>query len=144
MGQLRTFMESIRTRVAAVVDGSAATVFARVWIAPFLDLNAMVRIARWPCAIIVDNGGEYDPYNGKVMTRRFSVSIMECHPRDHIGEETSLQILDKGEYLVTALEYDTDIEIFNAADDDIEAISLETGLLILLKTYNFTAQFVRT
>jgi len=144
MGQIRTFLESIRTRVEAVVDGSAATVFSRVWIAPFINLDQMVHIARWPAAIIVDKGGQYDAYNGKIMLRQFSVSIMDCHPRDHVGEETSLQILDKGEYLVTTLEYDSDNSVFNASDDDLEAIALESGLLILLKTYNFTAQYLRT
>ncbi|MCZ7608498.1 MAG: hypothetical protein M5U25_21135 [Planctomycetota bacterium] len=141
---IRTFLESVRTRVAAVVDGSAVPVFTRVWIAPFLNLDQVVQVPRWPAAIIVDKGGEYDLYNGKIMTRRFSVSIMDCHPRDHVGEETSLQILDRGEYLMTAMEYDTDIQIYNAGDDDLEAIALESGLMILLKTYNFTAQYLRT
>lgn len=137
MGQIADFLKDVRTRVEALAT------FDQVWIAPFIDVERLLMIPRFPAAIIVDSGGEYDAFNGKIMVRQFSITVLDAHPRDHIGEETSLALLDLGETLMGALEYDTDIDIFNAGDSDLEALGTDTGILILAKTYKFTATYER-
>jgi len=143
MGQVSTFLSDVKTRTEAVMNGGSVA-FLRVWVAPFLDVERLLSIPRWPAAVIFDNGGSLDPHNGKIWTRQFSVAILTSHPRDHIGEETTHNILDLGELLMTALEYDTTIEIFNAGDDDLEAIGVDESIMVLVKTYRFTAQFERS
>lgn len=143
MGQVSDFLTDVKTRVEAALNG-ADPAFLRVWVAPFLDVERLLLIPRWPAAIVFDNGGTLDVRNGKIWTRSFSVAIVTCHPRDHIGEETTHQILDLGELLMNTMEYDTDIEIWNAGDDDLEAVGVDESILILVKTYRFTAQFERT
>ena len=138
MGQIRTFLNDVKTRVDAI--GS----FNQIWVAPFVDIDRIVKIPRFPTAVIVDNGGTIDPYNGKIMTRQFSITILDTSLRDHIGEESSLDILDLGEGLVSALEYDTTIEIFNASDEDLEAFGSDSQTLVLAKTYNFVSEYVRS
>ena len=141
MGAIRTFLEDVRTRVEAVVDGGSVKQFDRVWIAAFVDLESMLTIPRFPAAVIVDGGGETDRINGQIMTRQFSVTVVDAHPRDHMGEEAVLQVIDRGEFLTAALKYDTSIEIYNASDDDLVAIATEMGLMVLMKTYRFVAVF---
>ena len=143
-GQIRTFLEAIQTAVLAVVDGGAVKQFSRVDIMPFLDIERLMRIPRWPAAVIFDNGGTLDQYNGKIWTRLFSIAVIDCHPRDSIGQETVLQIHDRGEFLIDRLEYEEDLNIFTAGDDDLEAIGHDNGLFVLVKTYRFTAQFERS
>ena len=136
MGAIRTFLEDVKTRVEAVVDGSAVKVFNQVVIAPFVDIEALTNT---PAAVIVDEGGTLDRINKKIMTRTFSVVIANNVPRDNYGEEQMLQLLDAGEFLVAALSYDTTIDIYNAADEDLAAIGTELGGLILVNTYRFVA-----
>lgn len=137
-------MEAIKTRVAAVVDGGAAIAFPRTMIVPFLDVERLLKNPRWPAALITDNGGTLNERNGKIWTRSFSVSVVDSHPRDHVGEETALALTDLGDYLLAALEYDTDMDIWNAGDDDLEALGTDAGVLVLVKTYRFTAEIQRT
>ena len=144
MGQLRTFMEAIKTRGVAVVDGSAVKVFPRTMIVPFLDVERLMKNPRWPAALITDNGGTLNERNGKIWTRNFSVSVVDSHPRDNVGELTVKELWDMGDFLLTAMEYDTDLTIWNAGDDDLEAVGTDAGVLVLVKTYRFTAELQRT
>lgn len=136
MGAIRTFLEDVKSRVEAVVDGAAAQVFNQVVISPFVDIESLTNT---PAAVIVDEGGVLDRINKKIMTRRFSVVIVNDVPRDNYGEEQVLQLLDIGEFLVDALTYDTTIGIYNSADDDLAAIGTELGTIILVKTYRFVS-----
>jgi len=104
----------------------------------------LLRIPRWPAGVIIDKSGSLDPFNSKIWNRKFSVKVIDSKPRSAIGEESLLRIMDIGELLITAFEYDTDAEIFNAPDDDLEVIGIDTNILLLVKTFNFTAQFERS
>lgn len=140
--QLTTFLKSVKTRVESVLNG-ADPAFLRVWVAPFLDVERMLLIPRWPAAVIFDNGGTLDARNGKIWTREFSIAVVTCKPLDHIGEESTFEILDLGELLVNEMEYDTDNSVFNAGEAELETIGVDSNLLVLVKTYRFTAQFER-
>lgn len=137
MGDVRTFLEDVQTRVAALQDGGSDA-FSKVAIMPFLDLDRALKIPRFPMAIIRDQGGVLDPYNQEIMIRDFSVTIVMLSVRGADHEIKTLDILDKGEVLVSGMKYDSDIEVFNAIDDDLEIVETTASDMVLMKTYNFT------
>ena len=121
----------------------AANAFNRVWIVPAVNLEMLLQIPRWPVALINDAGGELDPVNGKVWTRSMDITIIDAQPRDHVAEKTTLEVLNRGEVLVAALEYNRRDGIYLVADSDVQAFATATGLIMVQKTYTFAYQIQR-
>lgn len=144
MGQERTFYEAIRSAVAAIEVSAGVKAFARVWIAPYLDMDALLRIPRWPACVISDKGFSINQSNGKVKTGSFEVAIVSCTPRDHVADMTTLDIMDLGDLLVTGLEYDSDNSVNNAAAGATDSIITEAGLMIVARKFTFTYELRRT
>lgn len=144
MGAERTFYETVRTAVGAVVNGSSVVQFPRVWIMPFLDLDKLMQNPRWPTAVIIDKGWTLNQSNGKIKSGAFDVVIVDAHPRDHVGDKTVLEIMDKGDLLVTALEYDTDNAVHSAGAGATDSITLDGGLIVVARTFTFTYELRRS
>lgn len=140
---ISTFLTETKTDVEAV-QYSAATAFPRVWIVPAVDLAKLLKIPRWPTALINDAGGQLDPVNGKIWTRRLDITIIDSVPRDHVGEQSTLKVLALGNALVTALEHNSNDAIYLAADSDLQALPYGTMLMMLTKTYSFEYQLQRS
>lgn len=144
MGQERTFYEAIRSAVAAIEVSAGVKAFARVWIAPYLDMDALLRIPRWPACVISDKGFSINQSNGKVKTGSFEVAVVNCTPRDHVADMTTLDIMDLGDLLVTGLEYDSDNSVNNAAAGATDSIITAAGLMIVARKFTFTYELRRT
>lgn len=144
MGQERTFFETIRTAVGAVVNGSSVVQFPRVWMMPYLDLDKLLQNPRFPTAVIIDKGWSLDAANGKIKRGAFDVVIVDSKPRDHIGDATVLELMDKGDLLVTALEYDSDNSVFSAGAGATDSVTLDGGIIIVARTFNFTYELKRS
>lgn len=144
MGQERTFIETIRTAVLAVEVSAGVKAFARCWVAPYLDLEQLLEVPRWPACVISDKGFSINQSNGKVKRGAFEVAIVMCKPRDHVGDATMLEIMDLGDLLVAALEYDSDNSVFNAAAGATDSVVTEAGLLVVARKYQFTYEMKRT
>lgn len=136
------FLTQTKTDVEAV-QYSGAAAFHRVWIVPAINLNLLLQIPRWPVALMNDAGGVLDEVNGKVWTRRMDITIIDCVPRDHVGQESVLAVLNRGEALVAALEWNRTDGLYLAADSDVEAVASPTGLILVQKTYTFAYQIQR-
>lgn len=136
------FLQQTKTDVEAV-QYSGSDAFNRVWIVPVVDVERLLAIPRWPTALINDAGGTLDPVNGKVWTRQMDITVVDCVPRDHVGEESTLAVLNRGEALVAALEWNDTDGIFLAADSVVEALPVDNDLLIMAKSYTFTYQIQR-
>lgn len=137
------FLQQTKTDVEAV-QYSGSDAFNRVWIVPAVDLDTVLKIPRFPMALINDAGGELSPVNGKVWTRQMDITILDVKPRDHAGEQGTIQILNLGEALVAALEWNRTDGLFLAADSDVEAVTVKKGLMIFTKTYTFQYQIQRS
>lgn len=134
---VQAYLENKRTQIAAITDGGPLA-FNLVRILPTDDIDNVLRLPRWPQAVIVDKGGTIDPLNGKVWDRIMSVTIFVMMPRDPAGEKAVEELLRKGDILTSSLEYDeTDSAIFLIADSDFEAVEFEEGAIVVSKSYHF-------
>lgn len=140
---VRTFLEDLQTKVAAVLNKQSAIAFPRVWIMPGVSVGRLLINPRWPTATINDEGGEVARYSRDFDERVVSVTIIDCWPRDHVGERSLLEVLDLGDQLVDALAYNTSESIFRIADSDVSAFETEGGLIFVAKTYRFRYELRR-
>lgn len=144
VGQERTFYEAIRSAIAAIEVSANVKAFARVWVAPYLDMDMLLRIPRWPAAVISDKGFSINQSNGKVKTGAFEVAVVACTPRDQVGDASILDIMDLGDLLITGLEYDSDNSVNNAAAGATDSIITEAGLMVVARKFTFTYEIRRT
>ena len=134
----------IQTKVdIEAVQLSGSNAFHRVWIAPAVDVNTLLHVPRFPVAIINDGGGVLDPVNSKVWTRRMDVTVIDCVPRDHVGENSLDGVLDRGEALIAAMEWNRTDGLYLAADSDVSPVVAPNGLVFIRKTYSFEYQLQR-
>jgi hypothetical protein len=141
---IATFLESVRTLITAIEISAGVPAFNSVWIAPFLDIERLMDATRIPAAVILDTGGTVSAINGSDVQRNFTVAIVACVQRDHIGEASIKALLELGELLTTALIYDDTLNVFSGPDGDVEAVGLDTeSLLLIVKSYQFTGEFER-
>ncbi len=134
----------IQTKVdveAVLLTGVAA--FYRVWIAPAVDINSLLHIPRFPVAIINDGGGVLDAVNSKIWDRRMDITIIDCVPRDHMSENSLDGVLDRGEALIAALEWNRTDGLYLAADSDVAPVTAPNGMVFVRKTYSFAYQLQR-
>jgi hypothetical protein len=145
MGQERTFFEAIRTAVGNVEVSPGVKAFGRVWVQPgqTLDLVPLLRIPRFPCAVINEAGFTVNIVNGKVKSGTFTVSIVTCKTRDPLGESALLENSDLGDLLLAALEYSTADCIFRAAGGATTSVARQATLILVGRTYSFVYEMRR-
>lgn len=143
MGQERDFLDRLETRLTAIQNG-AVPLFARVYTVDSFDESVMkriLRIPRYPCAVIVNGNFTINQSNGKVKNGLFDVVIIHARPRDVIGTFTTKDIADFGDLMIAAMEYESNqMSIQNAAGGGGQTISLSAGILYKARTFNFTYQ----
>jgi len=137
------FLEQTKTDVAAVQYGGGAA-FPRVLIVPAVNIDHLMREPRWPAALINDAGGVLDEFNHKIWRRRMDITVVACRMRDPWSEVSTQDLLDRGEALVAALEYNTTDGIYLAQDSDVMAFVTNLGVAVVQKTYTFAYQIQRS
>ena len=138
---IKDFLDQTKTDIIAL--GGGTPTFDRVLIMPVADIEILMQNPRWPAAIIVDGGGTLDEHNHKLWKRTFDVIVVDAHPRDTFGEESTRQMLDLGEALVAGLEYNNTDGLFLEADSDVQTEITMMGLMIAAKTYTFAYEIQR-
>jgi hypothetical protein len=144
-GQEATFFETIRTALLAVniTTGPNVKAFPRVWVQPYLDLEALMKEPRWPTAVIIDNGWKIDRSNGKVKRGLFSVVIVLAKPRDPVGDASVLSIMDYTDVTITALEYESTNSIHSESAGGADYTTLEGGVLLVARALDFSYELRR-
>lgn len=135
---VKDFMDQTKSDIIALGD------FARVLIIPAVDIQLLMQNPRWPTALMNDGGGILDEHNHKLWRRILNVTVVDAHPRDTWGEESTRQLFDLGEALVAGLEYNVNDALFLEADSDIVVETAPLGLLIVHKTYSFAYEIERS
>lgn len=143
-GQEGTFFEALRTALLAVEISSGVKAFPRVWVQPYLDLEALMKEPRWPTAVLIDNGWKIDKSNGKVKRGAFSVVIVLAKPRDPVGDASVLSIMDYTDVTITAMEYSTASAIHAESAGGADYTTLEGGVLLVARALEFTYELRRT
>ena len=138
------FLTEVVNRIKAI-DNGGDPLFSNVRKAPFLDMAKLIKIPRWPAAVVLDGSGNFNRFNRDIWTRTFSVAIIDCVARDNIGEQTlkSMHLRMKG--LIDTLKYrTTDTAVDYSADEELEAVGTETDMLLyVVKNVRFIATFDR-
>jgi hypothetical protein len=131
-----SYLDSIVTRVAAVSGISTAYRSASV------DPDKMVKIPRWPKAIISDLGGQLDPYSGTIYDRQFAVTIAILYPRGVEGGAASQQLGTLAEAVVTALTHTRDSGEISLIGDIGEQVESVGGPEIYMQTqiYSYSVE----
>lgn len=135
---IKDFLDQTKADIIALGN------FNRVLIVPAVDISLLMQNPRWPTALMNDGGGVLDENNHKCWRRVLNVTVVDAHPRDTWGEESTRQMFDLGEALVAGLEYNTNDSLFLEADSDIETTATVLGLLISWKTYSFAYEIERS
>lgn len=144
-GMTDTFFEAIKARLVALEESPGVPLFKRVFKAPFLDIARFMSNPSHPAAVILDRGSTENPNNGQIVTRRFSIGVIDCVQRDHMGEATMAAVLNRGDIMAAALitgGADEDAyQIMEVLDSSLEAVQHDEGpLLVLCKEYPCTAK----
>jgi len=142
MGQENTFFTAIKSRVAAVMNGGSVA-FPRVFITNSVNLEELVKVPRFPVAVISpDEGATINATNGKILNGEFHITIIVMRPRDHIGETATLDLMDLSDLLVTAMEYDNDNSRFNyVSRTSPDTVNLDQATIVARSiTFNYMYQ----
>ena len=136
------FLAQTKTDVQAV-QYNAANAFPRVLVVPAVNIDHLMSEPRWPTALINDGGGQLDEFNHKIWRRRMDITVVACRMRDPWNEVATQDLLDRGEALIAALEYNTTDGIYLISDSDVTPFVTDMGIAIVQKTYTFAYQIQR-
>lgn len=138
MGQMNTFYTAVQTRVAAIVNGTPVA-FPRVFITPDINIEKLVASPRWPVAVITPGLDSIASTNGKIRTGEFMITILVHRPRDHVNQVAMLELLDLGDLLITALEFDNDDSITNQSTGEANTVNFDSTVVVGLSfTFRYT------
>lgn len=128
-----TYLDNIVTRVATVSG------LSDVHRAAVIDPDKIVKIPRWPKAIVTDLGGSLDPFSGTVYDRQFAVTIIGYYPRGVDGGFASKQIGALSEAVVTELTHTREHgEITLIGDIGEQAEAVGSGAELYMQTSIFS------
>lgn len=141
-----TFFQAVQTAVAAVEVSAGVKAFARVHIQPGStpDLEGLLRIPRFPCAVLNEGGFSIEIVNGKVRSGTFTVTVCDTKPRDPTGEQALLSVMDIGDKLMDALEYSTADAKYRALGGSNSSTHVVSGMIIVMRSYSFVYDLKRT
>lgn len=139
------FLEETETRLRAIVNGASSPIVFHTDIVPFLDIEEILKIPRWPAGIIVDGNGTFNEFNRDLWDRTFSVALIHAVPRSQTGRYTLKDLWARSRFLIDGLSYKTaGISVWNASDGEVDAILHKTDLLMyVMKSFTFHAKFDR-
>jgi hypothetical protein len=143
--QEATFFQAVQTVVAAVEISTGVKAFARVWIQPgqSVDVPSLLRIPRFPCAVLNEGGFGVNISNGKVVSGTFTVTVCDVKPRDPHGEAALLRVMDIGNKLAAALEYSTADAVYRALGAAGSSSQFVGGMMIVMRSYAFSYELRR-
>lgn len=145
---IATFLQSQQTRLGAI-QRSGADAFNQIWIAAGFDPARLLRNASWPVAILNDEGGARHDATVSIEDRRFSVTVVVCVQRDHMGENALLELLElielalRGDGTNPGLEYGTGNAVVAVGDDEAVPVVAENGAMLVSKTVYFRYRLQR-
>lgn len=98
----KTFMQTVQTAIAAILNGATEKAFNSVHICPSSN-DVVQRLTaqgtKFPACVLVDEGGEPHPHNTILENRRFSATVAVRNIRDPQGEWATEYTLDLCELL---------------------------------------------
>ena len=134
---VKAFIVAKKAQLVALTSGSDK-LFNSVWIGPNTDINRLLTFNRTPMADISDQGGELQMPNQKVWDRVFGITVVANRPKDPVGQQSTIDLMDIGDQLLTALTNDrTDSAVFCYLDTEEFMVTTETGNLFVAKTWYF-------
>lgn len=131
------FLDTVETRAASVTGISYASRAAS------LDPDKLLKIPRWPAALVISGGGGTDPYSGRIQEGTFSVVIALLKPRGTLGKEASRTLSGLAELMIeefTHTSEDSSIDCIGISDEIGEAIGQGEVYMIAL---NFSYDILR-
>lgn len=143
-----TFLQAQQTRLQAI-QRSGVAAFNQVWIAAGYDPERLLRNPSWPVALLNDEGGARHDGSISVEDRRFSLTVIVCVQRDHMGENALLELLElcelalRGDGTHPGLEYATANAVVAAGDDEAVPVVAESGVMLVSKTVYFRYRLQR-
>lgn len=129
-------IDTVVTTVAAV---SGINYCSR---AALIDPDRLVKIPRWPKALVHDLGGQLDPFSGEIYDRMFGVTLVVMKPRGTDGSEASKLLATLSDLVVTALTHTrigSSISIIMDSQEIAEAVNSNE---LYMKTLIFTMDTV--
>lgn len=152
---IKTFLEAQAARLAALThdygEGAGAeTLFPRVWIVPDVDDQALINDARFPTALVQDEGGTRHADNYAIDQRTFAVTIVIETNRDGLHEfatKEMLELIDKveqGDGSHPGLIYDTENSVRSMGDSATVMRVYENGLVLVMKKLVFGYELLRS
>jgi hypothetical protein len=134
---IKDYIVAKKAQLAALMDGGDK-LFNSVWIGPNTEIGRLLNFNRTPMAIISDQGGEIQMPNQKIWDRSFGVTVVVNRPRDAVGQQSAIDLLDIGDKLLAALTNDrSDSAVFCYLDTEEFMVTTETGNLFVAKTWYF-------
>lgn len=140
-----TFFTAVQSRLVAL-QASSAPVFARVWIAPEMDITRVLSgpHARFPAAFINDEGSQRRPESRQIEEGEFSVTIAVMLPRDDMGEFAELELFRLCELALEGdsagrpgIGYDTVNAIVSIGTGRVTSFVTEDGIMVVSKPLDF-------
>lgn len=89
--------------------------------AALIDPERLLRIPRWPKALVYDIGGSINGFNGETYERQFGVAIVVLAPRGTEGKKASQELGTLSEAVVTALTHTRGAGTIRIIADTFEA-----------------------
>lgn len=131
------YLESVRTLLAAITDG-ADPLFGRVWIAPFFDDTDIVKIPRWPAAVLSPLSGAINRFNSSIYEGTFGVVIAHMANRDPMGDWGTVKLLEVGHYMTRQIKFSDASDIKLISTSDVETAKTLIGQMIVHRQYVFS------
>lgn len=128
------YLEAKVAQVAAITNGSDLA-FNWVERRPDIDVDDLLKINRWPKAVITDFGGELNVFNASLWERLMAITIVVHRPRDPSRAARDLSQL--GELLVADLKHNRDDSAIKLVADSDEVAESVGNTRLYMKTYLF-------
>lgn len=133
-----SFLDSVVTTVGSVSGINKAYRGATV------DPDRLMRIPRWPKAIIQDMGGQIDQYSGTIYDRQMAITLVSFRPRDATGTEAAKELGTLSEAVVDALTHTRTANAITLVGD-LEEIAESVGQgEVYMKTLLFSYSILDT
>ncbi len=132
MAGWNAYLDLLVTRIEGVTGVNKAERSAVV------DPDKMMKIPRFPMAIITDLGGSVDVFSGEIDDRQVAITIAVLAPRGVQGGKANKLIATIAEAIVTELDHTRTDGTIRIIEDTEEATQSAAGREIYFKTLVYT------
>lgn len=127
-----SFLESAVTRAASVTGISLAERSVGI------DPERVIKVPRFPKALVHDLGGSIDPFSGHIYERTFGVSIVVFVPRGASGSEAARKLATLAELMTTEFTHTRDNSSIRCLGETEESAEAAGQGEIYIKTLVFS------